>query len=152
VPLRHRGQQHAHSHLLDELLTPCRSVENRPILTPLFRHCRVERKIGRIRCVKRYWEIVADNLSKAGWSWGCVATVDSRGRTIWVVAAERSDAGRFIVHADEKLTAFMELESAIQPSVRKIKTNHRLVRSFGVSGNNICDRFSSEPKCRGKHS
>jgi len=29
-------------------------------------------------CVK-YWEIIADNLSKAGWSWGCVATVDSSG-------------------------------------------------------------------------
>jgi len=30
------------------------------------------------------------------------------------VAAEREDAGRFIVRADEKLTAFMELESAIK--------------------------------------
>jgi hypothetical protein len=28
------------------------------------------------------------------------------------VAAEREDAGRFIVHADEKLTAFLELEEA----------------------------------------
>jgi hypothetical protein len=27
----------------------------------------------------RYWEIIADNLSKAGWSWGCVAIVDSNG-------------------------------------------------------------------------
>jgi hypothetical protein len=26
--------------------------------------------------VKRYWEIITDNLSKAGWSWGCVAAVD----------------------------------------------------------------------------
>jgi hypothetical protein len=31
-----------------------------------------------------YWEIIADNLSKAGWSWGRVATVDSNGRTIFV--------------------------------------------------------------------
>jgi hypothetical protein len=22
-----------------------------------------------------YWEIIADNLSKAGWSWGCVSAV-----------------------------------------------------------------------------
>jgi len=29
------------------------------------------------------------------------------------VAAEREGAGRFIVHADEMLTAFMELEAAI---------------------------------------
>jgi len=27
----------------------------------------------------KYWEIIADNLSKAGWSWGCVATVNSQG-------------------------------------------------------------------------
>jgi hypothetical protein len=26
-----------------------------------------------------YWEIIPDNLSKAGWSWGCVATVDRDG-------------------------------------------------------------------------
>jgi hypothetical protein len=30
------------------------------------------------------------------------------------VAAEREDSGRFIVRADEKLTAFLELERAIQ--------------------------------------
>jgi hypothetical protein len=23
------------------------------------------------------WEIIADNLSKAGWSWGCVSALDS---------------------------------------------------------------------------
>src|SRR5438552_1301869 len=27
----------------------------------------------------KYWEIIADNLSKAGWSWGCIATLDSDG-------------------------------------------------------------------------
>jgi hypothetical protein len=29
------------------------------------------------------------------------------------VAAERGDAGRFIVHADEKLSAFVELERQV---------------------------------------
>jgi hypothetical protein len=60
----------------------------------------------------KYWEIIADNLSKAGWSWGCVSTVDSNGRTIFVADAHRDDGKRFVVRADEKLTAFMELESA----------------------------------------
>jgi hypothetical protein len=64
--------------------------------------------------VKRYWETVADNLSKAGWSWGCVATVDREGRTIFVVDAHRGDGQRFVARADEKLTAFLELKSAIQ--------------------------------------
>jgi hypothetical protein len=58
----------------------------------------------------KYWELIADNLSKAGWSWGCVATVDRRGRTIFVADAHRDDGKRFIVRADQKLTAFLELE------------------------------------------
>jgi len=35
----------------------------------------------------KYWEIIADNLSKAGWSWGCVSAVDSKRRTIWIADA-----------------------------------------------------------------
>ena len=62
--------------------------------------------------MKRYWEIIADNLSKAGWSWGCVSAIDSNGRTIWIPDAHRGDGKRFIVRADEKLRTFLELESA----------------------------------------
>jgi hypothetical protein len=29
----------------------------------------------------KYWEIIADNLSKADWSYGCVSAADSDGRT-----------------------------------------------------------------------
>jgi hypothetical protein len=59
------------------------------------------------------WETIADNLSKAGFSWGCVSAVTSEGRIIWVADAHRGDGKRFVVHADEKLTAFLELEAAI---------------------------------------
>jgi hypothetical protein len=38
---------------------------------------------------------------------------DFEGRTIWIADAHR-DGKRFVVHANEKLTAFMELESAIR--------------------------------------
>jgi hypothetical protein len=55
-----------------------------------------------------YWEIIADNLSKAGWSWGCVSAIDSSGRMIFVADAHRGDGKRFVVRADEKLTAFIE--------------------------------------------
>jgi hypothetical protein len=61
----------------------------------------------------KYWEIIADNLSKADWSWGCVSAIDSNGRTIWIVDAHRDNGQRFVVQADEKLTAFLELEGAI---------------------------------------
>jgi hypothetical protein len=60
------------------------------------------------------WEIVADNLSKAGWSWGIVSAIDPNGRTIWIADAHCGDRKRFVVQADEKLTAFVELESAIR--------------------------------------
>jgi hypothetical protein len=59
------------------------------------------------------WEIIAQNLSKAGWSWGCVATVNTNGRTNWIADAHRGDGKSFVVHADEKLTAFLELESQL---------------------------------------
>ena len=47
----------------------------------------------------KYWWTIADNLSKAGWSWGCVSAVDSRGRTTFVADAHRSDGKRFVVQA-----------------------------------------------------
>jgi len=59
------------------------------------------------------WEIIADNLSKSGWSWGCVSAVDSEGRTIWITDAHRGDGKRYVVRAGEILTAFLELERAV---------------------------------------
>jgi hypothetical protein len=60
----------------------------------------------------KYWEIIADNLSKAGWSWGCVSALDLEERTIWIVDAH-GYGKRFIVHADEFLTAFLELQREV---------------------------------------
>jgi hypothetical protein len=31
-------------------------------------------------------EIIADNLSKAGWSWGCVSAIDSGGANVLTTA------------------------------------------------------------------
>jgi hypothetical protein len=59
------------------------------------------------------WEIIADNLSKAGWSLGWVSALDLEGRTIWIADAHRGDGKRFIVRADEKLPAFLELQRAV---------------------------------------
>jgi hypothetical protein len=60
----------------------------------------------------RYWQIIADNLKQRGWSWGCVSAIDTQGRTIWIAGAHR-DGKRFVVRADEILTAFVQLETAI---------------------------------------
>jgi hypothetical protein len=40
--------------------------------------------------------------------------VDREGRTILVADAHRGNEKRFIVRADEKLTAFLELEAAMR--------------------------------------
>jgi hypothetical protein len=58
----------------------------------------------------KYWEPVADKLSKAGWSLGWVSAVDSEGRTFWIVDAHRDNGKRFVVRSDELLSAFLELE------------------------------------------
>jgi hypothetical protein len=44
---------------------------------------------------------------------GYVSAIDSRGHTIWIADAHRGDGKRFIVHADELLTAFVELENSL---------------------------------------
>jgi hypothetical protein len=63
----------------------------------------------------KYWEIIADNLSKAVWSLGWVSAVDSVGRDIYVADAHR-DGKHFVVRSDDKLTAFLELELAVSGS------------------------------------
>jgi hypothetical protein len=64
------------------------------------------RGLGQRRAYLICHTAIADNLSKAGWSWGYVSAIDSNGRTIWIVDAHRSDGERLVVRADEKLTAF----------------------------------------------
>jgi len=46
-------------------------------------------------------------------SWNAEQQVIIDGRTVWIVHAHR-DGKRFVVRADEKLTAFVELERAIR--------------------------------------
>lgn len=60
----------------------------------------------------KYWEIIANKIIKAGFSVGWISAIGDDRRTVWIVDAHR-DGKRFIVRGDEKLTAFLELESAI---------------------------------------
>ena len=60
----------------------------------------------------KYWEIIADILSKAGWSLGWVSPLDVEGRTMWIVDAHGCGK-HFIVRSDDILTAFIELQTAI---------------------------------------
>jgi len=56
----------------------------------------------------KYWELIADKLSKAGWTWGYCSAVTQHGWR-WVVDA-RGKRRRYIVESDELLSAFLELE------------------------------------------
>jgi len=94
---------------------------------------------------------------KAGWSWGCVSAIDANERTIWVADAHSDGGKRFIVRADEKLTAFVELERAVtrrslQPSSSqfvlpswrdfgKTSTNRGLDRGEGASPGSFFPRL-----------
>jgi len=60
-----------------------------------------------------YWEIIVNKIIKAGFSVGWVSALDDDGRTVWIVDAHRGDGKRFIVRADEKLSAFIELERQV---------------------------------------
>jgi hypothetical protein len=62
----------------------------------------------------KYWEIIADKLSKTGLSWGCSSQIDASGRVLYTADVYRKDGKRFTVIADDRLTAFLELESAIR--------------------------------------
>jgi len=48
--------------------------------------------------------------------------VDSNARTIWIADAHRGDGKRFVLRADELLTAFLELKSAIS-ELQKVLTS-----------------------------
>jgi hypothetical protein len=53
---------------------------------------------------------------KAGWTLAWVSAIDSERQRIWIVDTHRGDGKCFVVRVDERLTAFVELESAIHAS------------------------------------
>jgi hypothetical protein len=62
-----------------------------------------------IKIQMKYWEVLADKLSAAGWSWSYCSAVTRVGWR-WIVDAHKDDGKRYIVQYDEPLSAFLELE------------------------------------------
>src|SRR5438132_5660350 len=56
----------------------------------------------------KYWEIIADRLHAEGWSYGIAEHLTKHG-LLFCVDAHR-DGKRFIIKADDLLTAFLSLE------------------------------------------
>lgn len=74
----------------------------------------------------KYCDTIAERLSKLGWSWGYVTVVNKEGRDIFVVDAHRNDGSRYVVRADDKLTAFLEIERicAVQLFIEKSRSTN----------------------------
>jgi hypothetical protein len=53
-----------------------------------------------------------------------------RRATIWIADAHRGDGKRFIARADEKLTAFLELEKSRAMTVIEIRPHRWGLESF----------------------
>jgi hypothetical protein len=49
---------------------------------------------------------------------GCVSTINSNGQTIFVADAPATTESVFVVRADKKLSAFVELERVSRESLR----------------------------------
>jgi hypothetical protein len=62
---------------------------------------------------KLQWEIIADQIHKAGWSYGyCKAIVRDLGE-VCIVDAHRHDGHWHVVHAPTLIMAFSELQRVI---------------------------------------
>ncbi len=58
-----------------------------------------------------YWELIADELARDGWTWGTVSYFTGDGRRLHCADAHCGDGRRFIVHAESKGAAFLELQT-----------------------------------------
>jgi hypothetical protein len=54
--------------------------------------------------------------------------MDSSGRTIWIADEHRGDGRPFVVRADEKMIAFLELQAALHRRFEGLRWN--VMRSF----------------------
>jgi hypothetical protein len=68
------------------------------------------------------WEVIADNLSKAGWSWGYVSALDRKGRTIWIVDAHCDDGKRFVAGVIQPLSGLADLGDYGKPRVSQLRS------------------------------
>jgi hypothetical protein len=66
-----------------------------------------------------------------------VSALDLEGRTIWIVDAH-GYGKRFVVHAEEKLTAFLELESAIRAAEHPEDCEGREITLDNCRGSTKC--------------
>lgn len=60
------------------------------------------------------WEVIADNIFRAGWSWGYCTAKTETSATLFVVDAHKTGHGHHVVRSDDPLAAFKELEKIVR--------------------------------------
>jgi hypothetical protein len=74
-----------------------------------------------------------------------VSALDLEGRMIWIADAHHDDGKRYVVRADEKLTAFVELESAID-AARRGAARDRCARLLASSSCGLIAGYCCRPQ------
>src|SRR6266487_1982854 len=89
----------------------------------------------------RYWEIIADNLSQAGFGLGCVSAIDANGRTLPDRRTRRGHASRCF-HSPRLLPFAVLLSATKSPSLSRNLSlaNGRKVRAKSGLLNRLCNR------------
>jgi hypothetical protein len=90
----------------------------------------------------KYWEIIADNLGRAGWSWGMTVIFQGE-RKLYSVDAFRKDR-RYVVQAEDILTAFLALDSQSMKDAAAARADHAVARM--IDGLNKARQSGSFPK------
>jgi hypothetical protein len=65
------------------------------------------------------WGNSRSQSQESGWTLGWVSVLDRNARTIWIADAHRDNGKRLVARAAEKLTAFIELETAVRLCTKK---------------------------------
>jgi len=63
---------------------------------------------------KLYWEMMADEIAAAGWTYGIAEHEVAFIGRVCVVDAHRGDGHRYIAMADEMLAAFLQLRRMLR--------------------------------------
>ena len=77
-----------------------------------------------------------------------MSALDREGRTIWIADAHRDAGKRFVVREDEKLTAFVELDSVTRTASGSLE---RLVRPHNAISASKSDCGSSVSAAQQKY-
>ena len=70
----------------------------------------------------KYWEMIANKLTRHGWTWGVVSYFDGDGRKMICADAHRGDGKRFVLHAEDASVTFAELEAQCRNAGKRISS------------------------------